>query len=205
MQLYGVRGWGSAIAEALLATAKVDYAFIDVTGFDTPGAARDRLIALNPLAQVPTLVLDDGTVLTESAAIALYLADRSAALAPSAGDPERVRFLRLLIWLVANVYPTFTYGDYPQRWTASAPAELRSSTDSYRQTLYLWLEDQIAGPFVLGECCSALDFYVALMTEWRPGPRWFEAHAPRMVEVARRVRGLDAVREVLARNRTGQD
>ncbi|MBZ4236614.1 hypothetical protein LAM40_24290, partial [Mycobacterium tuberculosis] len=33
-----------------------------------------------------------------------------------AGDPARARFLRLLVWIVANIYPTFTYGDYPERW-----------------------------------------------------------------------------------------
>jgi hypothetical protein len=29
-----------------------------------------------------------------------------------------------LIWLVANVYPTFTYADYPQRWAADAAEQL---------------------------------------------------------------------------------
>ncbi len=37
--------------------------------------------SLNPLGQVPTLVLPDGRVMTESAAIILHLADQ----APQAG------------------------------------------------------------------------------------------------------------------------
>jgi GST-like protein len=57
MRLYGVRGWGSGIAEAMLCLAGQSYDFIDVEGFDHPGPARDRLAAVNPLVQVPALIL----------------------------------------------------------------------------------------------------------------------------------------------------
>ena len=74
MQLYGTPGWGSAIVEAMLALVGEPYEFVDVENFDRPGDAQERLVAVNPLRQVPTLVLDDGEVLTETAAIALWLA-----------------------------------------------------------------------------------------------------------------------------------
>lgn len=60
MKLYGVPAWGSAIVETMLALVGEPYDFVDVEGFDRPGAAQDRLAAVNPLRQVPTLVLDDG-------------------------------------------------------------------------------------------------------------------------------------------------
>jgi glutathione S-transferase len=55
-----------------------------------------RLRKLNPLAKVPTLVLDDGTALPESTLICEWLDRHSAArkLFPSKG-PERWRALRL--------------------------------------------------------------------------------------------------------------
>ena len=127
MKLYGVPGWGSAISEMMLTLANIPYHFINVDGFDQPGAQREKLLAINPLCQVPTLLLADGSVMTESAAIALMILDERPDLAPPAGTPQRRQFQRLLIWLVANVYPTFTYADYPERWTASAPDELRES------------------------------------------------------------------------------
>ena len=74
-RLYGVRGWGSTLAEAALAWVGEPVEFIDVEGFDQPGPARDRLLAVNPLARVPTLVAPDGEILTESAAIVLRLAE----------------------------------------------------------------------------------------------------------------------------------
>ena len=200
MRLYGVRGWGSAIAEGLLALAGQGYDFIDVEGFDRPGPARDRLAAVNPLVQVPALVLDDGTVMTETAAIALHLSDRAPGLAPAVGTPERDRFHRLLIWLVANVYPTFTYGDYPERWAPSAAQELVASTDRYRETLFRWLEEQVAEPFVLGDAPCALDIYVATMVAWRPHTPWFEQNTPKLMRIAQRTRQMPSVTAVMAAN-----
>jgi GST-like protein len=201
MQLYGVRSWGSAITECMLAFAGQPYDFIDVAGFDQPGPARDRLAAVNPLVQVPTLVLDDGTIMTETAAIALFLSDRAPGLAPAPGTPERTRFYRLLIWLVANVYPTFTYGDYPERWTPSATDELVASTNQYRETLYRWLEGQVAEPFVLGDQASALDIYIAVMNAWRPRRPWFEANTPKLARIAERTRQLPSIAAVMQLNR----
>jgi len=201
MQLYGVRGWGSAITEGMLALAGQSYAFVDVEGCDQPGPARDRLAAVNPLVQVPTLVLDDGMVMTETAAIALYLSDRVPGLAPTAGTVERARFYRLLIWLVANVYPTFTYGDYPERWAPSATEELVAHTNEYRETLYRWLEDQVAEPFVLGDDPCALDIYIAIMVAWRPRMAWFEANVPKLARIAERTRRLPFMIDVMQVNR----
>ena len=200
MQLYGAKRCGSAIVEGLLALAGRRYEFVDVDGFDRPGPARDRLGTVNPLHQVPALVLDDGTVLTETAAIALYLSELAPGLAPAIGSLERVRFHHLLVWLVANVYPTFTYGDHPDRWAPSAPDELDQATARHRQRLYAWLETQVTEPFVLGDDPSALDVYLAVLIAWRPGPDWFRRNAPRLARIADRTRALPPVADVMQRN-----
>lgn len=200
MRLYGVRGWGSAISEFMLAMAGEHYDFVDVSGFDAPGATREMLAEINPLAQVPTLVLDDGEVLTESGAIGLWLLDRHPELGPHRGTRDHARFLRLLVWIVANVYPTFTYGDYPERWCPSAPAELDASTDRRREELYLWLEEQVAGPYVLGEQPSLLDCYVAVLLAWRPRLPWFEEHAPKLVAAGELTRSLPGIEPLVTAN-----
>lgn len=201
MTLYGAPGWGSTIVEAMLAVADIPYDFVDVAGFDRPGPARDTLIALNPLAQVPTLVLADGTVMTESAAIALLLADLApeAPLAPPPGAPERPPFLRRLIWLVANVYPTFTYADYPERWTSDTDG-LVGKVMEYREKLWRQFDAEIGAPHVLGTRLSALDIYVAAMVNWWPGRAWFDAHAPRIVSAADAALAHPAIAAVMARN-----
>ena len=201
MKVHGVRGWGSAIVELMLTLVGQPYEFIDVDGFDRPGDAYDRLAAVNPLSQVPTLVLDDGEVLTETAAIALWLAERHPALAPPPGTTEHGRFLRLLIWIVANVYPTFTYGDYPDRWCPSAPKELVAATDAYRERLFVWLEGQVVGPYILGEKLSALDCYAAVMVGWRPRLPWFREHTPKLFAAAELMRRHPQLGAVMAANK----
>lgn len=201
--LYGVPGWGSTLAEGALAWVGEPYDFIDVEGFDKPGPARDRLLAVNPLARVPTLVAADGEVLSESAAIVLHLADRhpDSGLAPVIGDPARAGFLNRLIWLVSAVYPTFTYRDYPQRWAPSSPDELVERVNAFRCSLWRQFEDDLAdGPFVLGERPSALDLYVAVMSHWHPRRAWFAEHCPKLHAVALRAEELPALASVMRRN-----
>ncbi len=100
-RLYGRPGWGSVIAEAQLAWYGLPFEFDEVGDLFESGEARMRLAKVNPLAQIPTLVLPDGGVMTESAAITLHLADIMGAgiakadrLVPDAGDPSRPQFLR---------------------------------------------------------------------------------------------------------------
>ncbi|MBN0796020.1 glutathione S-transferase N-terminal domain-containing protein, partial [Pseudomonas aeruginosa] len=87
--VYGVPGWGSTISELMLSLADIPYEVVDVEGFDQPGPARERLRQINPLCQVPTLRLADGSIMTETAAIALMILDQRPDLAPAPGTPQR--------------------------------------------------------------------------------------------------------------------
>lgn len=201
--LYGAPGWGSALAEATLTLCEAPYRFENVEGFDRPGPARDRLVALNPTAQVPALVLPDGTVMTESAAIVLLLAERfpRAELAPTVKSPDRPRFLRRLIWLVAAVYPTFTYADYPERYAPAEPAALQDRVRDRRKMLWREFEAELGdGPWALDERFSALDVFVCVMTRWGPGRGWFEAECPKLCGIAHRVDTLVMLQPVWRSN-----
>jgi GST-like protein len=202
-RLFGVRGWGSSLAEAMLDWAGEPYAFVDVEGFDRPGAARDRLLMVNPLARVPTLVAPDGQVLTESAAIALHLAELhpEAGLAPPPGDPLRATFLNRLVWFVSALYPTFTYRDYPERWAPDAAEQLLERIDAYRESLWAQFEAQAdEGPWVLGERPSALDVYVGVMSHWRPRRAWMKAHCPKLHAIAERADAFAPIAAAMRRN-----
>lgn len=202
-RLYGARGWGSTLAEAALAWVGEPFDFIDVEGFDQPGPERDRLLAINPLARVPTLAAPDGLVLTESAAITLHLADLrpDSGLAPRPGDPLRPAFLNRLVWFVSALYPTFTYRDYPERWAPGAQDQLIARVDAFRRTLWSQFESEIGdGPWVLGAQPSALDIYVAVMSHWRPRREWIAEHCPKLHRIASGADALPAISPVLERN-----
>ena len=166
--------------------------------------SRQRLSAVNPLAQVPTLVLADGTVLTESAAITLHLAELTGqdTLVPAQRDPARAAFLRWLVFLVANVYPTYTYGDEPARFVDGEEAQrsFKSHVDAYAKKLYTVLEGVAGAPWFLGERLSALDVYLCVMTRWRPKREWFAANTPKLTAIAVRAEQLPQLAACWARN-----
>ncbi|MEZ6874897.1 glutathione S-transferase family protein [Enterobacter sp. KBR-315C3_2022] len=201
IKLYGVPGWGSAISEVMLTLANIPYQFINVDGFDRPGPQRELLQKLNPLCQVPTLELENGHVMTETAAIGLMVLDRCPDLAPLVGQAERQQFQRLFVWLVANVYPTFTFADYPERWAPDAPEQLKKNCLEYRKSLYLWLDNHLkAAPYALGEQLTLIDIYIAVMRTWGPRHAWFATNAPKITAIADAVCQLPELHGVLKAN-----
>ncbi|GIL41285.1 glutathione S-transferase family protein [Roseiterribacter gracilis] len=187
-QLWTTPGYGSVLAEAALLWVGEPYARVEIAESDEAGW--ERLRQVNPLKQLPTLVLDDGPVLTESAAIMLWAGDRKpgSGLVPTATAPERARFLRFLVLLVGAVYPTFTYGDVPTKWVPeSARDALRNSTDERRKMLFRVMEQEAQAPFFLGARPCAIDLYLCVMTRWRPNRPWFAAECPQLFAIAERM------------------
>jgi GST-like protein len=204
MRLFGEPGWGSTIVEAQLEWYGLPYEFERVGNLFKDEEGRRRLLAVNPLAQIPTLVLTDGSVLTESAAITLLLAETTGqdSLVPASGDAARAAFLRWLVFLVANVYPTYTYGDEPSRFVDGAEAQqsFRSHVDAYAKKLYSMLEGVAGAPWFLGERFSALDIYLCVMTRWRPKREWFATNTPNLAAIAARTEQLPQLAACWARN-----
>src|SRR4029079_14319468 len=197
-------GWGSSLVEAPLAWYGLPFDFETVGDLFREAHARSKLEKVNPLAQVPTLVMPDGSVMSESAAITLLLADITGqdSLVPKAGTPERASFLRWLVFIVANIYPTFTYADDPSRFVSvnAARDPFRAATDAYAQRLGRQIEREAGSPWFLDERFSALDIYIGVMTRWRPKRGWFETETPRLFAIARRADQVRQLAEVWQRN-----
>ncbi len=202
--LFGERGWGSVLVEAQLEWLGLAYTFRAVGNLFQSAEARAALAEVNPLAQVPALVLPDGRVMTESAAITLLLADLTGRddLVPAPGSPVRADFLRWLVFIVANVYPTFTYADDPARFVPEETARegFKAAVDAHAQRLYGMVEAAAGAPWFLGERFSALDIYIGVFTRWRPRRAWFADHAPKLHAIATEVDGVPKLKPVWARN-----
>jgi GST-like protein len=202
-KLVGAIGCGSAIVEAAFAISGLPFEYEEVDyGADSP--TRARLLSLNPLGQVPVLVLPDGQVMTESLAMLHYLDDMAphAGLIPPRGSAERAPFYRWAVFLVAAVYPTFTYGDDTEKWVGKGDAatRLREATNRHREGLWRQAEAAAGAPWFLGARFSALDLYIAVMTRWRPGWKWFEANTPRLAAIAQKASATRGVADVMKRN-----
>ena len=202
--LLGSQGCGNVIVECAFALAGIahDYEEVDYSD-DSP--TRPRLLQVNPLGQVPTLVLPDGEVMTESLAMLHWIQDQApgARLIPPKGDRARMRFYRWAVFLIAAVYPTFTYGDDPKKWVGESEATrnaLRESTNAHRQKLLAQMNSECGAPHFLGERFSAIDLYLAAMSHWRPGRKWWAAEAQKLLAAADAASAMPAVGKVLARH-----
>src|SRR5947209_13105960 len=98
---------------AALAEIGVDYRLVEIGRDEAQSDERYR--ALNPLGVVPTLLDEEqGLVLTESAAILLWLGDRfrESQLAPA----ERADYYRWLVFLTNTVQTAMLRFFYPERY-----------------------------------------------------------------------------------------
>ncbi|MFV3075270.1 glutathione S-transferase [Niveispirillum fermenti] len=204
--LYGAPGCGSAVVEAAFTLTGEGYDYVEAEPW-TPSAGVEALRAVNPLVQIPTLVLPGGAVMTESVAILLWLMERHpGVLGPGPDDPARPSFLRWLVYLPAAIYPMYTVGDFADRWVtgATAAAELKQATID--RTLFCWQVMERAlkpdGDAWLLDMpdLTVLDLYISMMTRWRPGREAIRTVAPGIVAVAERVDKMPVVKPVWKRH-----
>ena len=140
------------------------------------GSARrpqdEALRSISPAAKIPVLVLPDGTVVSESAAILIHLtnAHPAAALAPAAGSSAHARFLQWMVFLSANAYEAALRFFYPDRYSAAGEA---AAAQIKRQALADWtshleIVHAALSPYVLGAELSAADLYLHMVASWYP-------------------------------------
>ena len=110
MKLYFSPGACSLSPHIVLAEAGLPYTLerVDLKTKKTETGA--DFFAINPAGYVPTLVLDNGEILTEGPAIVQYLADQAPAskLAPPAGSFERVRLQEVLNYISTELHKSFS-------------------------------------------------------------------------------------------------
>jgi len=190
--VWGAAGTGSVTVEAALTLIGAPYRLVE-TGEWRAMTASEAMARLNPMRQVPALILPDGELMTESAAILIWLADRhpEARLAPAVDDPRRARFLRWMAFIAAQIYALYWVRDVPGRLAEGAAAEavIRARTLARIADCWRNMGEQVspAGRFLLGDGLSVLDLYLAVVSRWAPGRARFYEVAPGLAPVARAV------------------
>lgn len=172
--LYSHDGSGGFAVEAALVKAGAAYKVIAV---DTAKGEQNRsdFVAINPMRQVPALVLPDGTVMTESAAMVVHLAGifPDKGLAPKPATPAHARFLRWMFFMAANLYEGDLRYFYPDRYTTD-PAGIpgvKAAGAAHMKKSFALIEDALSpGPFLCGPAITMADVYLAMLTAWSPEP-----------------------------------
>lgn len=203
-RLYARNTAGSMAPEALLAVCGADYE-VTVVERQADGSFPPSFHKINPKAEVPTLVLPDGSIMTESAAIMIHLADLhpEARMAPAIGSPERARYLRWQMFLATQAYQSDLRLFYPERFTvnASETAGIKARAEQMMlQEFAIYAEALGQGPFLLGERMSAVDIYAAMLCSWAPDVPALFARYPVLKRMYDGVLSHEAVRRVWERN-----
>ncbi|MBI3348856.1 MAG: glutathione S-transferase family protein [Burkholderiales bacterium] len=191
LTLYGAPASGAVAVEAALTLLGLPYTLVEGATW-AEEAARDRVATSNPMRQIPTLVLPDGEVMTESAAILIYLADLDPAstLAPKPSDPKRRQFLRWMLYVSSAVYAL--HWIKPDVRRIGAPEASRDAVVEavHERIAFCWanMDSQLApGHYLLGDELTVLDLYVAVVSRFGPWRERFFEVAPGMAAAVRRV------------------
>ena len=181
LTLYGTKGSGAAAVEAALARAGIAYTSVDAASWN-PGPRFDALLRVNPLGQIPTLVLADGTVMTESAAILIHLglaAPPGLLLPADAG--ARARVLRGLVFITANCYSAISVIDYPERWCEpcddAMKAQIRAGTRARLHAHWRVFADEFSIGFDAGSP-GALELLATVVSKWSGARTHLQAERP---------------------------
>jgi GST-like protein len=205
--LYGKAGSGSASIEAALALAHAPYRLVETATWAQNDAYAD-LLRVNPLGQVPTLVLADGSALSESAAILIHLGSvhSDSPLLPSA-PAQRAQCVRGLVFVAANCYAAISIIDYPERWCADADGDeavqerIRAGTRARLHRHWEMFADVFpAQPWLTGERLGALDLLAAVVSKWGGARKHLQQHRPVLHETLLRIERHPDVAPVFARN-----
>ena len=162
LTLYWRPGTASMAPHAALAEIGVDYGLIEIGREEAQ--SDDRYRALNPLGVVPTLLDEEqGLVLTESAAILLWLGDRfpEAQLAPA----DRADYYRRLVFLTNTVQTAMLRFFYPERYGDEATVSAAAARDAAEA--FDILDRVLEGrTWLAAEHRTGADLFLFMLTRW---------------------------------------
>lgn len=122
-------------------------------------------LAINPKGAVPTLVMDDGDVLTEGVAILQYIADnaKGSNLAPAAGTRER---LHLQEWL--NYIATELHKGFAPLFKPTTPDAYKAMVNENLAKQFAYLDKTLASrKSLMGDTFTIADAYLFAIMNWR--------------------------------------
>lgn len=165
MKLYGTPPTRAIRVQWLLNELGVE---CEVVGLN-PLAPDAELLALNPAGKLPVLV-DGDVVMTESAAIPIYLAEKypEQGLIPE-GLADRAQMYRWIFFLVTEIeQPLWRIGlntaIYPEN--ERVPADIKNATRDCKNMVAVFEKHMANRDFVVGDKLSVADFNAAYTLDW---------------------------------------
>jgi len=194
MKLYYAPGACSLAPHIALVEAGIPYelARVDLRTHQTADG-RD-FHTINPKGYVPVIELDDGTRLTEAAAVLQYIADRvPEKLSPPAASFEHYR---LIEWL--NFISTELHKGMGALWNPSISEEQRVAVTQRLAHRFTYAGEALErNPFLLGSRFSIADAYLFTVLGWYKPLKIDLSRWPALLGFLERVGERPAVRQAM--------
>jgi glutathione S-transferase len=156
--------------------------FIVSTGKTDSG---EDFMQVNPKGYVPTIRLDDGSILTEGAAVLQYIADRNPAsgLAPSAGTMERYRLQEWLTFIGTEIHKTFS-----PLFNKAVSSDVKDRALELLVKRLSYVETHLAkNSYLMGDVFTVADAYLFVVLSWSKNVGFDLAQFPKIKEYLARI------------------
>jgi len=195
MKLFTRPGTCSLAPDIALREAGIAFELVKVSRHTGKTSEGVDFMTINTKGYVPALLLDNGELLTENAALLQYIADLNPAakLAPPAGTIERYRLAEWLAYINSEVHKGFS-----PLFVPNASEDLKQYARGNLTKRVGWLAEHLGSkPFLLGEQFSVADAYLFVVLTWSPHVSFDLTQWPNLLAFQERVAARPHVVEAL--------
>jgi glutathione S-transferase len=174
MKLYGYRNGRTLRAAWALEEVGVPYEYVEIDLMRGEGR-EPKFLEINPAGKVPVLD-DDGTIITESAAICMHVADKypQSRLMPPAGTLERSQCYKWISYILTELdAPLWSIAKHrfalPRE--RRVPAVIESAGWEFRMAVKIFATGVGDRNYLVGDCLTVADIIAGHTLSWAKSAR----------------------------------
>ena len=206
LKLYGLAGACPMAVHIILEHLGVDYEMVLV---DRDKMSSPEHLAVNPMAQAPSLKTEDGLI-TESVAILLHIDEKygQGRVSPPSGSWERARMMMMMMFMASQEHPAFSLWLRPFRWLEdeAVQEELKESGRKRfavcLERLDGWLEGR---DWLIGDGMTLADPLALVHIRWGLRVTPPSSEYPNLWRFAQNMADVPAVKKVMTEEGVGLD
>jgi glutathione S-transferase len=176
----------------------IDLVKVDLASHKTETG--EDYFTINPRGYVPALLLEDGEIHTEAAALVQYLAEQApqSNLLPPGGSKERFRVNQWLTFVSSELHKTFS----PWLWHAETAESTRQAARNKLAMRFAELDRHLADrAYLTGDAFTVADAYAFTIVNWSNFLKIDLKPYPNLSAFMARVAARPQVREALKAER----
>ncbi|MDC0135839.1 glutathione S-transferase N-terminal domain-containing protein [Sulfitobacter sp.] len=202
MKLFYADGTISIAPAIALLEAGLDH---DLARIDFAQATQTKpeYLAINPKGRVPALVLEDGSVLTETGALLDFIAAVApqASLVPDA-PKDAVHMRSVMYYLASTMHLAHAHKMRGSRWAdkPESHADMAAKVPETMRACAAYVEAEcLRGDYVCGADFTIADAYLFIVCNWLAGDGVTVSDFPKITAFMARMERRDSVKSVRAK------